>query len=917
MASLDIYHRKRNFSRTPEPAGSIDELLDLADSTKGGKFVIHKHDASRLHYDLRLEQNGVLTSWAVPKGPSLIPGEKRLAVKVEDHPLEYGDFEGTIPKEEYGGGTVMLWDRGHWAPLETERRKKKQEDRFDFVLAGEKLQGVWTLVKTSARDVKKANQWLLIKRHDTVSDNSELTDLSVATGRSMEEIATGINVDKQTKVGKKNSNSKSKKSSSSTSVRKTATPPEVKNKIDLSSTRGAKKKSLPKKLEAVLASPVKATPEGEDWLHEIKFDGYRILANCAGDEVRLISRNANDWTRKFAEVRQHLNKLAADQAILDGEIVALSQDGTSSFRNLQEALSARDTRGLVYQVFDILYLNGYDLTSLPLQQRKVILHQLLTESGCLDSPSVIRYTDHIHGHGPEFFQQACQLGLEGIISKKIDSPYRGGRGNIWLKSKCSNHEEFLICGYTRPNGARKGFGALLLGAWHHGELVYTGRVGTGFSHNVLLSLYERLRQLASDSCPLSSPPESEPGVRWVSPELVAEVEFTEWTRDGVLRHSSFRGLREDKNPKDIHLPEAAPQALVKKPTVTKRSSVTVDTLPTPEPATKKTSSKVRRNTTTTIAGVKLSNPDRILFPDQGITKLHLAQYYEEIADWILPHISNRPLSLVRCPDGRSGECFFQKHPRSAISEEIPRIDIAEKETSRAIDKAAKKTGTSEDKIAGNKNTKPYFYVNTLPHLIGLVQAGALELHVWGSTVDNLECPDQLVFDLDPASDVSMREIFRVAEELKQRLDDLGLNTFLRVTGGKGLHLVVPLVPKLKWDEAKAFCRALAQRAASDDKKRLTANMSKSKRHGRTFIDYLRNGRGATAIASYSTRARPGAPVAVPISWDELNETLTPNRYTMENLNRRLGALSDDPWKEFDKARRPLTAKMMAAVGAKI
>lgn len=917
MASLDIYHRKRNFARTPEPAGSIDELMDLADSTKGGKFVIHKHDASRLHYDLRLEQNGVLTSWAVPKGPSLIPGEKRLAVKVEDHPLEYGDFEGTIPKEEYGGGTVMLWDRGRWAPLESEKaHKKKQEDRIDFVLAGEKLQGVWTLVKTSARDAKKTNQWLLIKRHDTVSDNSELTDLSVATGRSMEEIATGIDVDKQTKVGKQDSDSKGKKNTSSTSAKKAAIAPAAKNKTELFSTKGAKKKPLPKKMEAVLASPVKAAPEGEDWLHEIKFDGYRILATCTQDDVRLISRNANDWTRKFAEVREHLDKLAADQAILDGEIVALSQDGTSSFRNLQEALSARDTRGLVYQVFDILYLNGYDLTDLPLHRRKVILHQLLTESGFLNSPSVIRYTDHILGHGPEFFQQASQLGLEGIISKKVDSLYRGGRGNIWLKSKSSNHEEFLICGYTRPNGARKGFGALLLGAWQDGELIYTGRVGTGFSRNVLLSLYERLRDLASDICPLSSPPESEPRVRWVTPELVAEVEFTEWTRDGVLRHSSFRGLREDKNPTDIHLPDAAPQALVTKPAVTKRSSVTIDASPAPEPGTKKTSSKVRRNTTTTIAGVKLSNPDRILFPDQGITKLHLAQYYEEIADWILPHISRRPLSLVRCPDGRTGECFFQKHPRSAISEAIPRIDIVEKENNRT----AKKTRTSaskHSKIAGNENTKPYFYVTTLPHLIGLVQAGALELHVWGSTVDNLECPDQLVFDLDPASDVSMREIFRVAEELKQRLDDLGLNTFLRVTGGKGLHLVVPLVPKLKWDEAKAFCRALAQRAASDDKKRLTANMSRSKRHGRTFIDYLRNGRGATAIASYSTRARPGAPVAVPISWDELNETLTPNRYTMENLNRRLGALSDDPWKEFDKARRPLTAKMMTAVGAKI
>lgn len=878
MASLDTYHRKRNFSRTPEPAGSVDELMDLADSTKGGKFVIHKHDASRLHYDLRLEQNGVLTSWAVPKGPSLVPGEKRLAVKVEDHPLEYGDFEGTIPEEEYGGGTVMLWDRGRWAPLEPQKNKKQQDGRLDFVLAGEKLQGVWTLVRTNGRDSKKANQWLLIKRHDSVSDASELTDLSVATGRSMEEIATGISAEKNDERSKSKRQAKPKKQPKLSKSSAQSLKPEVAQPLDVASIAGAKKKTMPKKLEAVLASPVKTAPEGEQWLHEIKFDGYRILAKQVDGEVQLISRNGNDWTKKFAEIRQRLEKLAVDNVILDGEIIALAQDGTSSFRNLQEALSARDTRGLVYQLFDILYLNGYDLTSLPLQRRKVILHQLLTNSGLLDSSSIIRYTDHILGQGPEFFQQACQLGLEGIISKKVESTYHGGRGNIWLKCKCSTHEEFLICGYTRPNGARKGFGALLLGAWHDDQLVYTGRVGTGFSRNVLLSVYERLRELASDSCPFSNPPEDASGVRWVQPELVAEVEFSEWTRDGVLRHSSFRGLREDKNPQEIRLPEAAPRP----------------SSPAAKRVTAKPSEKVRRSAAGAIAGVKLTNPDRILFPDQGITKLHLAQYYEEIADWILPHISNRPLSLVRCPDGRTGECFFQKHPRSAISEAIPRIDIAEKES-----------------------TKPYFYVTSLPHLIGLVQAGALELHVWGSKVNNLECPDQLVFDLDPASNVAMSEIFRVAEELRRRLDELGLNTFLRVTGGKGLHLVVPLVPKLTWYEAKAFCRGLAQRAASDDKKRLTANMSKSKRHGRTFIDYLRNGRGATAIASYSTRARPGAPVAVPVSWDELNETLTPNRYTLENLSRRLGALRQDPWAGFEDARRPLTTKMLAAVGAKI
>lgn len=738
--------------------------------------------------------------------------------------------------------------------------KPKEEERIDFVLAGEKLHGLWTLVRTSGRDPKTTNHWMLIKRHDNVSETSELTDLSVATGRTMEEIAKG------SKPAAKTKSIKSKKKKAQ----------ESEFHLDLRSISGATKKSLPQKPSATLASPVKQAPEGDDWLHEIKFDGYRILARIQKGEVQLISRNGNDWTRRFPEIRQWLEKLVVKDAVLDGEVIALADDGTSSFRNLQEALSAHDTRGLVYQLFDLLHLNGHDLSHVPLHERKEILQQLML-TGFPDESSLVRYTDHIVGHGPDFFRQACQLGLEGIISKKIDSHYRAGRGNIWLKTKCANHEEFLICGYTRPNGGRKGFGALLLGAWHDGELIYTGRVGTGFSQNLLLALFERLRELASDFCPFAIAPENDAGVRWVKPELIAEVEFTEWTRDGVLRHSSFRGLREDKDPRDIQLPEAAPKPQA----------------PTKKPKPKSIIIKKARANQAEVAGVSLSNPDRILFPDQGITKLHLAQYYEDIAEWVLPLIANRPLSLVRCPDGRTGECFFQKHPRTVISEAIPRVDIPEKE-----------------------GTKPYLYVTALPHLIGLVQAGALELHVWGSRVDKLEQPDQLVFDLDPAANVSLKEIFRVAFELKQRLEDLGLTTFPRVTGGKGLHLVVPLKPKLEWEEAKAFCRAVAQQAASDDKTRLTANMAKSKRHGKTFIDYLRNGRSATAIASYSTRARPGAPVAVPVSWDEVNESLTPNRYTLENLRRRLGALKDDPWREFEDARRPITAKMLTKVGMK-
>lgn len=870
MASLETYQRKRNFSRTSEPPGTIEAALKVADSTKGGTFVIHKHAASHLHYDLRLEQNGVLVSWAVPKGPSLVPGEKRLAVKVEDHPLEYGNFEGVIPAKEYGGGTVMLWDRGRWAPLET--KHPESPDRIDFVLSGEKLRGAWTLVHGSSKNKKNDNQWLLIKRHDALEEQNQLTDLSVASGRTMEQIAADGNSARWTSEGLVQAETNTK-----------TTKTKRKSQWNLAETKGAKKSPFPEKLSPALASLAKETPSDENWIHEIKFDGYRILTKLQHGKIQLISRNNHNWTSRFGEIARLLHGLAAKEIVLDGEIVSLSDNGTSSFRGLQEALSANDTRGVVYQVFDILYLDGHDLTKLPLTQRKAILKDVLDASDFADT-SQIRYTDHIFGHGPDFLQQACVLGLEGVVSKKSDSTYQSGRGNIWLKTKCSNDEELLVCGFTRPNGSRKGFGSLLLAAWHKDKLTYAGRVGTGFSNKMMQSIYERLRELEIPECPLDVYPLDEKGIRWVKPEMIAEVEFSEWTRDGVLRHSSFRGLREDKNPSDIILPEAA---LKSSATETRKKTVVKNTAAKTKGAIKNIRNQAE------VAGVSLTNPDRIFFPDEGITKLQLAQFYEDIADWILPLIIERPLSLVRCPSGQTGECFFQKHPHSVISKEIPLIEIAEKE-----------------------GTKPYFYVKTLPHLIGLVQAGALELHVWGSTIHNVEKPDQLVFDLDPAPNIPMHEIFRVAHELRERLEDVGLVSFPRVTGGKGLHLVVPLQPKLDWPAVKAFCKTIATQAAADDKTRLTANMAKSKRRGRTFIDYLRNGRSATAISSYSTRAKPGAPVAVPVSWDEVNDGLTPNRFTVENLQRRLSALKKDPWQDFDKARKPLTRKLLEKLGVK-
>jgi bifunctional non-homologous end joining protein LigD len=863
---LEEYNRKRDFKRTPEPAGDAQRHSEAKQRAglPGGEFVIQKHAASRLHYDLRLEQDGVFKSWAVPKGPSLEPGEKRLAVRVEDHPLEYGDFEGVIPSGEYGGGTVMLWDRGRWAPVAGKGKYKKgkaDEDHIDFVLVGQKLRGAWTLVRTAPKPSEDADNWLLIKRRDNAEGESKITELSVATGRSMEQIAADKNRT-WTRAGEGTTDKK-----------------EVPDPAEL---EGARKSKLADTPQAALATLAKEAPAGDQWLQEIKFDGYRILARCEKGEVRLISRNGKDWTRRFPEIAALLKSLPVNSALLDGEIVAYAPDGTSSFRGLQEALSIGNSQNLVYQVFDLQHLNGYDITAVSLRQRKSALCELLTAAGFTGHAS-IRYTDHIDGQGPAFAEQACRLGLEGIICKRAEGRYPSGRSKEWLKVKCTGREELLIAGYTDPGGSRSGFGALLLGAWHDGELIYAGKVGTGFSDRDLRNLHGRLRKLEVDESPFANPP-AEKALHWVEPQLIAEVEFTEWTRDGMLRHPAFRGLREDKDPTEIKLPPGAPE-----PQQSRRAGKIP--LPTTTPPKRRVVKGKVAKDSADVAGVTLTNAGRILYPESGITKLALAQYYEEVAGWMLPQLAFRPLSLVRCPEGHTGECFFQKHPRQTLAKSIPRVMIEEKD-----------------------GTAPYLYVQSIADVIALVQFGALELHVWGSRINDVERPDILVFDLDPGPELPFTELLRVARELRDRLSHLGLTSFPRTTGGKGLHLVVPVEPSRDWEAVKNFCQAVAQQQAQADRRRVTSNMAKSRRRGRVFLDYLRNGRGATAIASYSSRARPGAPVAVPVTWDELNEALRPDRYNVDNLRRRLAVLRADPWKGFDAARRPLTAGMFKAVG---
>jgi bifunctional non-homologous end joining protein LigD len=636
-----------------------------------------------------------------------------------------------------------------------------------------------------------------------------------------------------------------------------------------------------------LATLTGSPPAGREWLHEIKFDGYRILASLDRGRVELTSRNGKDWTARFPEIARAVAELPVRDALLDGEVVALDAAGASSFRRLQEALGAGRTRGLVYQAFDLLGLDERDLARAPLVERKRSLADLLAR---LDArATVLRYTDHVDGDGPALFAEACKLGLEGIVSKRAASTYRGGRTGQWLKIKCTQHEELVVGGFTEPAGVRAGFGALLLGAWSEGRLTYVGKVGTGFSARQLGELSVLLGERETATCPFAPPPRSRRDVRWVKPDLVAEVEFSEWTRAGVLRQPSFRGLREDRDAAEIDLDRLASTGRgttgrAARPRAAAARSPAARAIRAPRPRASSGRSAAE------VAHVRLSHPDRVVYPEQGVTKLDLAEFYASIADWILPQLVERPLSLVRCPRGRGDECFFQKHPGQAIGAHVPRTAIREK--------------------AG---TTTYIYVRSLPDLVALVQAGTLEMHPWGARVTDLERPDTMVFDLDPGDDVAWGVVLDTARALRQRLAGLGLEGFARTTGGKGLHVVVPLEPEADWEQVKAFARGVARAHARDDSRRLTVNMSKAKRRGRIFLDYLRNARGSTAIASYSTRARPGAPVAVPVRWDELGPSLTSDRYHVENLRRRLTALRADPWEGFEALRRPLTARMLAAV----
>ncbi|RQP04560.1 MAG: DNA ligase D [Paracoccus sp. BP8] len=839
--ALETYRKKRDFSATPEPRGGRRRKA-------GNAFVIQKHAATRLHYDFRLELDGVLKSWAVAKGPSLVPGEKRLAVHVEDHPLEYGDFEGTIPKGEYGGGTVILWDRGTWTP-EGDPHQGYAKGHLEFTLQGEKLGGRWHLVRMRGKSREKRENWLLIKGEDDFARGEDAPDIldqwpeSVKTGRVIAEVA-GEAPGWSSKTGRiYKSAGRAKKPAADPDPQPDPQPPEP------AAVKGARKAPMPGFVEPMLATLVSAAPQGERWLHEIKFDGYRLLARIEAGRVKLLTRSGLDWTARFGKaVPAALRDLPVGAAILDGELVVESDAGASDFSALQADLSAGRADRFVFYAFDLLHLDGYDLRAVPLVERKALLARLLGEAA-----GVLRLSSHFEESGALVLRHACRLSLEGIVSKLRDSPYRAGRGRSWVKSKCSARQEFVVAGYVPSSVSRRAIGSLILGVYENGELQHVGRVGTGFSGAVAEDLFRRLDRMRIPKSPFAARLTAEEArqARYVRPELVAEVEFRAWTADGHLRHASFRGLREDKPATEIVRETARPAA---KP-------------PAPQ----------RRR-------VRLTHPDRLYWPEEGVTKEGLADYYAEIWRHIAPWITGRPLALLRCPNGIAGEKFFQKHAWKGLSPHIVQVQ-------------------DPKDPAG----EPLIAIEDLDGLMGLVQSAALEIHPWGATIADWERPDMITMDLDPGEAVEWPAVVAAARELRQRLEDHGLAAFVKTSGGKGLHVVAPLRPQAEWPAVKTFTKALADAMAADDPDRYVSTISKAKRRGKILIDYLRNQRGATAVAAYSTRARPGAAVSAPLRWDELDAGIGPAWFTLQNMPTRLATLASDPWEGFRAAAAPLEA----------
>lgn len=880
QSALKEYRAKRNFGRTPEPTGTPRKRPAAHAALS---FVVQKHAASHLHYDFRLELDGVLKSWAVPKGPSLDPAQKRLAVQVEDHPLEYGSFEGTIPEGEYGGGTVMLWDQGTWELAEGDDPDAAlRAGKLKIQLKGRKLKGGWSLVRMRRSNGKP--QWLLIKEADKFArpdgefNITEEKPRSVVSKRDMDQIA-GAKRAKVWSSGRARRTARKAKATPDVAVDSRG---EVKRQRTHTKSRrvlidealpGAVRARQPAAIPFSLATLVDDIPAGDGWLHEVKFDGYRIMAHLDRGDVRLMARGGGDWSSKFPEIAAALESPGPLNGILDGEIVALNDEGVSSFGALQTALKTGHRQGLQLFLFDVPFWDGWDLRDCALQDRRRILEAIL-KTEFKRSPK-IKFSEAIQGKGKQLITQACRLHLEGIISKRLDSPYQGRRTGDWTKCKCGNRQEFVIGGYTDPRRTRKGFGSLLLGYFTDGRLTYSGRVGAGFDDWMLTELSGRLRALETDEPPFDPlPPRADIGAyaHWVKPDLIAEVSFTEWTSDGRLRHPVFLGLREDKQAADIVRERAAPAPMPRRRSMPARDKGKV-TRSRPAPNLAEGPE---------VAGVAISNPDRVVYSHMEITKLQVARYYEAVADRILPHLENRPLSIVRCPDGAGGQCFFQKH-----------MDISSLR------------GLNTVQIRESKGQAPYVLVRDVSGLISLVQMNVLEMHIWGARADDPDLPDRMIFDLDPGPNVGWKQIAAGAHAVRALLEALGLQSFLKTSGGKGLHVVAPIRRGPDWDTVKLACRRVAENLAQADPDSFTSVMSKDRRVGKVFVDYLRNSRGATSVSPYSTRARPGATMSMPIPWTAV-ETVDPAAFHITDAPDLLSGRKD-PWDGFFGLRQSLTA----------
>jgi len=862
--ALKKYQSMRDFSVTAEPSGKRP-----AAAGKRLRFVIQKHAATRLHYDFRLELNGTFRSWAVTRGPSLDPADKRLAVEVEDHPLDYGDFEGTIPKGQYGGGTVMLWDRGTWAP-EGDPDKMLAKGDLKFSLDGEKLHGSWVLVRMRNDKFKsKRNNWLLIKHHDEYAKdgNGEAIlkkDHSVASGRAMDAIESGS--------GKKPSPFMRAKAFKADAVWNSKSRKD--DEEPAQAVKAKKISSLPKFVEPQLTRLVEQPPSGNGWVHEVKFDGYRMQLRAEGGKARLFTRKGLDWTGKFSAIAKVAAKLP--DSIIDGEICALDHNGAPDFAALQAALSDGKSELLIFFAFDLMFAEGEDLRTLPLSARKARLQQLLKTTR---SDSHLRFVEHFTSGGDAVLQSACRMNLEGIVSKKADAPYVSGRGDNWTKSKCRAGHEVVVGGWSTTAGK---FRSLLVGANRGDHLIYVGRVGTGYSSDKVKRLMPRLKEMEAGKSPFTGKgaPRHERGVHWLKPELVAEIEFAGWTGDGMVRQAAFKGLRADKPAEEV---QAETPKMTKKLLEPKANA--------PKTGQKKSGEKKNG---AVVMNIPISNPDKPLWPDAGddrpVTKLELAEYYEAIGEWMLPHIKGRPCSIVRAPDGIAGDQhFFQRHAGAGQSALFTQV-----------------------KVSGDR--KPYLQIDRTEALAAVAQAGGLELHPWNCAPDKPDVPGRFVFDLDPSPSLDFADVIAAAKELKERLEQLGLATFAKTTGGKGLHVVTPFDAgkSIGWAEAKAIAREICARMAADSPDKYLVNMSKAKRRGKIFLDYLRNDRMATAVAPLSPRAREGATVSMPLEWSAVKRGLDPKRFTVRSAPGLLA--KSKAWKDYFRNERlllPILKKLAA------